>query len=228
MAFIKISSRQNRAQRLSKKTKRTKIGAAEHSALLRKVTIIRNRAHYSQTSNESLARRTVAEKLVTPRLKQVLGKHLKAVLIAGSAQTGVSKATLKNSQNPFKLLAKSDLDMLAVVDPASVRSKESDPIMTANHYLKWRHQIEQECMNIYRAGKQFGFDIQIVLLFSKKSKGLLNAVEFKEGNGSTADAFQPIYGISWVHKNLSRDFLQRKLPSLVLKQRQKAKYAGRN
>ena len=70
-----------------------------------------------ETLNESHARELVVRKLFLPRLKDVLGPRLKAVLIVGSSQIGIRKATSKNP--------KSDIDVIAVVEDSVAKENNA-------------------------------------------------------------------------------------------------------
>ncbi|MCX6800887.1 MAG: hypothetical protein NTZ73_01745 [Candidatus Diapherotrites archaeon] len=76
--------------------------------------------------NESHARELIARKIVLPAARKALGRHLKAVLIFGSAQQGVRESVLGhrkylNERPALAIPKKSDLDILLISTKAPDR-----------------------------------------------------------------------------------------------------------
>ena len=221
---MKRASQENRRKRLFSKTEKVELTVEKQKKVLRAVTIIRNRRRYSETANESLARRYVANEIVLFKLKKLLGKNLKAVVIVGSAQIGVSKSTLKyTSPN-----TPSDLDMLAIIDPKLLSMNEKYEFKTSvEKFQEWRRIIEEKNLLITKIVKKFGFKLQLMFYLSEPLPYAGVGQVFVTSESSIGAAFQPIYGLSWIHNKLPREFLQSKLPQLVSKQRNLPKYQSR-
>ncbi|MEI7960835.1 MAG: hypothetical protein WCI04_00715 [archaeon] len=222
--LMKRASQENRRKRLFSKTEKVELTVEKQKKVLRAVTIIRNRRRYSETANESLARRYVANEIVLFKLKKLLGKNLKAVVIVGSAQIGVSKSTLKyTSPN-----TPSDLDMLAIIDPKLLSMNEKYEFKTSvEKFQEWRRIIEEKNLLITKIVKKFGFKLQLMFYLSEPLPYAGVGQVFVTSESSIGAAFQPIYGLSWIHNKLPREFLQSKLPQLVSKQRNLPKYQSR-
>ncbi len=96
-----------------------KINAPFLNKVRQKTNKVRSRIKFRkkvplETLNESHAREMVVRTVVVPFLKQKLGNRLKAVLIVGSAQLGVRKAT-GTTRN-------SDTDIVIVVGKRNLRA----------------------------------------------------------------------------------------------------------
>lgn len=90
----------------------------------------RSKKKLPETLRSSLQKEFVARTFILPQLKEKFGPSLKALLIVGSAQLGVRKAT--NREYP------SDLDVLAVVDSS----------VTFCKYPEFRSSLGTKCSSL--------------------------------------------------------------------------------
>lgn len=136
-----------------------------------------------ETMRESHTREFIVRSFVLPRLKKVLGKNLVAVVLYGSSQVGVRKASLRDKE--------SDLDVGVVLKKNFLKlGKDQIKFISKDYFVA--EEIEREAM------KKFGVptDIAYTPMEFFLKNFYLDVVANKM-------PMQILYGQKWVLSNLN-------------------------
>lgn len=135
----------------------------------------------NENLRESHARELITRAVILPQLKASFGRGLKAVLLTGSSQLGVRKASMARE--------KSDIDVVVAV------SRQS-PLDTIDEFVSPCNELAEAIRKIA------GCPCQIMPIFD---------TNFQAQRYVLGAPFQAIYGKQWVVEQLGKDHLRKML-----------------
>ncbi len=148
-----------------------------------------------QAFRESVARELIARQYVLPELRKILGGKMVALLLSGSAQTGIRKTTLAGKNQTEK----SDLDLILIISEPKWGGEfivDSSPKLVLSH--ESHNQIALMRVSIQTLAesleKTFGFPLHMATY---------DTAEFEKHYKPTAYnenilAHQTVYGQKWM------------------------------
>jgi hypothetical protein len=152
----------------------------------------------TETLNESHTREFLLRAVALPHIKATLGNKLRAVLLVGSTQLGIRKATRKKR--------KSDLDILIIVKTSTTE----DEITAATE------PISEKCEKLHTP-------VSFMINYGAPQFGFYT---FKIDQLRSKEPLQIIYGKKWVEEELGPKHMAL-MPRLKRKALKNPKYLGR-